>query len=40
VLGQFQYPAHFAASSAIGICFLILGVKWQHTAQYKVKSLL
>jgi lipopolysaccharide transport system permease protein len=40
VLGQFQYPAHFAASSAIGICFLILGVKWQHTVQYKVKGLL
>ena len=40
VLGQFQYPAHFAASSAMGICFMLLGVKWQHTVQYKVKGLL
>jgi lipopolysaccharide transport system permease protein len=40
VLGQFQYPAHFVTSSAIGICLMLLGVKWQHTVQYKVKGLL
>jgi lipopolysaccharide transport system permease protein len=40
VLSQFQYPVHFAASSAIGVCFMLLGIKWQHTVQYKVKGLL
>ena len=40
VLGQFQYPALFGASSAIGLCIMLLGVKWQHTVQYKVKGLL
>jgi hypothetical protein len=40
VLGQFQYPVHFAASAVIGICFMLFGVKWQHTVQYKVKGLL
>lgn len=40
VLGQFQHPVHFGASSAIGFCFLLLGVKWQHTVQYRVKGLL
>lgn len=40
VLGQFQYPAHFVASSAIGLCIMFLSVKWQHTVQYKVKGLL
>lgn len=40
VLGQFQYPALFGASSAIGLCIMFLGVKWQHTVQYKVKSIL
>jgi lipopolysaccharide transport system permease protein len=40
VLGQFQYPVHFGASSAIGVCFVLLGVKWQHTVQYRVKGLL
>jgi lipopolysaccharide transport system permease protein len=40
VLGQFQYPAHFGAASAIGLCIMFLGVKWQHTVQYRVKGLL
>jgi len=40
VLGQFQYPFHFGASSAIGVCFVLLGVKWQHTVQFRVKGLL
>ncbi len=40
VTGQFQYPALFGASSAIGLCIMLLGVKWQYTVQYKVKNLL
>jgi len=40
VMGQFQYPALFGASSAIGFCIMLLGVKWQHTVQYRVKNLL
>jgi lipopolysaccharide transport system permease protein len=40
VLGQFQYPVHFATSSAIGVCSMLLAIKWQHTVQYRVKGLL
>lgn len=40
VMGHFQYPELFGASSAIGICIMLLGVKWQYTVQYKVKNLL
>jgi lipopolysaccharide transport system permease protein len=40
VLGQFQYPVHFGASSAICLSIMFLSIKWQHTLQYKVKGLL
>ena len=40
VLGQFQYPAHFAASSGIGLCIMLFGIKWQHKVQYRVKGVL
>lgn len=40
VLGKFQYPVHFVASSAIGLCIMFIAVKWQHTVQYRVKGLL
>ncbi len=40
VLGKFQYPLHFGAASAIGLLVMLIGVKWQHTVQYKVKGLL
>lgn len=40
VMGHFQYPELFGASSAIGLCIMLLGVKWQYSVQYKVKNLL
>lgn len=40
IFGNFQYPVEYLFSSLMGICILILAVKWQHNLQYKVRSLL